>query len=246
MIPVAGEFGVGLVLIPVLAEFARGRGKRIQQKLRTQWDGPSTVRFLRHRDHTMPELTKQRYFATLATHSEIQRPTEAAELSDPVAADEIYRSASDWTRRHARHPAPGDLVATKNAIYGMHRNLLGLRVIGLVTSVIVAAILLGVAAADTFHDVALPPPLIIGCGLNMLAVALWAFTVNVGSVAAADDAYGLALLECLEPPAKRPGAGEPKPSTASSGPKKSAPKKAAPAKGLDAISDDAQTEGETA
>lgn len=198
--PKGAAGGILLVgaLPPMLAHTARNLGKRLEPRLWAKLGGKPTTRLLRHRDRTIPELTKRRYFLTLE-HVGIDRPTEADEAADPFAADTVYESAGDWLRRHTRDPKILSLVANKNRSYGFARNSLGVRWIGFTLTL--AAGLAGswltyqaaFEASPKLQDFA------AAAAVNLLAATLWLLAVNSESVRSADDAYAIAILECLEP-----------------------------------------------
>jgi hypothetical protein len=184
-------------LPPFLAQVSRNLGKALEPKLWSAWGGKPTTRLLRHRDKTIVEPTKARYFETLRAAG-IIRPTPEDEAADPAAADIHYESAGDWLRRQTRHPKPGDLVAAKNASYGFARNLLGLRWIGL-TLALAAAGADGAYAAHLHLSQAEVPPMVVAAFLvNVGAAALWIFAVRPSWVRSEADAYAIALLECSE------------------------------------------------
>lgn len=185
-------------LPPILAHTARNLGKRLEPGLWASWGGKPTSRLLRHRDRTIPEPTKRRYFATLS-RAGIERPTEADEVANPPEADMVYASAGDWLRRHTRNPKVVSLVASKNAAYGFARNLLGVRWIGFALTIAVG--LAQVWLTWQAHVEASPklPGYAVGATVNLLAAALWVFAVRSDDVRSAADAYSVAILECLEP-----------------------------------------------
>ncbi len=212
-------------LPPVLAQTARNRGKALEPALWASWGGPPTTRLLRHRDSTVSNHTKARYFTVLSRSANIVRPTPEEETADPGAADAVYAAAGDWLRPMTRAHAGTSLVAAKNAAYGFARNLLGIRwigfALGVVTSVGMAAVAHSrwdVPDAD-FNGAAIAAVAALGCA------AIWTSAVNGASVRSVADAYARALLECCDtmplPPAtkapvtrrKQPSGGAPQPTT---------------------------------
>jgi len=201
LVGLKGAVGGGLLvaaLPPVLAHTARNLGKRLEPELWKSWGGKPTTRLLRHRDGSIPEPTKRRYFLTLA-HVGIQRPTKADEVANPNAADIVYDSAGDWLRRHTRRSGDLSLVAAKNAAYGLARNLLGVRWIGFTL-----ALAIGMAETWLTYQAALSAsPKLSGFAaaatVNLLAAAFWLLAVRSDWVRFAADAYASAILECLEP-----------------------------------------------
>lgn len=200
VVGVEGVAGAAILacLPPMLAQAARDRGKALEPSLWASWGGPPTTRLLRHRDRTVPEITKARYFAVLARTASIVRPAAEEEVADPDAADEIYASAGDWLRPMTRAHAGTSLVAAKNASYGFARNLLGIRWIGFAIAAATAVCM----AALAYHRCGVPNGDFRESGVASLiatiCAALWIVAVTPNSVRSAADAYARALLECCD------------------------------------------------
>jgi hypothetical protein len=204
-------------LPPVLAQTARDFGKALEPGLWASWGGKPTTRMLRHRDTSIPEITKRRYFETLASAG-IARPTIEEEDSNPAAADQVYDSAGDWLRRHTRDTKKAAFVASKNTSYGLARNLLGLRWIGVGLTVILGLACLWMASRAASTGSPAVSGLAAAASVNLGCALLWLIAVRPRWVRSAADAYALALLECCEPEVsakpRRPGtASPPKPRT---------------------------------
>ena len=122
----------------VLGAWARGRGRRAQERLVAKWGGMPTELLLRHGDPRIEAVTKARYHAALQSMAPGNlMPTAEEEAADPAAALQVYRSA---VRRliESRRQASDSLVLAENANYGFWRNLHGSRL---------PALMLGVGAA---------------------------------------------------------------------------------------------------
>lgn len=193
---IAGGGLLVAALPPMLAHTARNLGKRLEPGLWAEWGGKPTTRLLRHRDTTLSEATKHRYFLTLEAAG-ITRPSPEEEATNPTASDRIYESAGDWLRRQTRDPKRSNLVSVMNASYGLARNLFGLKWIGFG---ITAAV--GLASASlAFHAWSSSnfDRLFVATAVNFACAVLWLLAVNRQWVRSAAEAYALALLECLEP-----------------------------------------------
>ena len=201
MVTFKGMAGGGLLvaaLPPVLAQAVRDFGKRLEPELWASWGGKPSTRLLRHRDSTIPELTKRRYFSTLASAG-IVRPTVEEEAADPSGIDRIYESAGDWLRRQTRDPRKAALVLSKNVAYGFARNLLGVRWIGVALTVSVGVTEAILAWRSLPADRAMFPALAAAAAVNLAAAVIWLLAVRPRWVRSAADAYALMLLECCEP-----------------------------------------------
>jgi hypothetical protein len=124
-------------VIYALANVARGLGKRCEERLVEKWGGMPTTIALRHRDNFFDSVTKRRYHDAIARGTGIALPSPDAEAKDPRAADDSYVAAT----RRVRELTRGDnkafaLLRKENAAYGFHRNMLGVRWIGIAAALI--------------------------------------------------------------------------------------------------------------
>ncbi|ATG21074.1 hypothetical protein CO705_14950 [Ralstonia pickettii] len=118
-----------------LASVARGLGKRLEGRLVAQWGGLPTTIILRHRDRHLDDYSKTRYRTAIEAKLGVKLPTVDEENSDPGAADQIY----DGVTRHVRELTRGkehSLLLKENIAYGFHRNMLAMKPVGLITSVV--------------------------------------------------------------------------------------------------------------
>ena len=119
-----------------LAQVARDAGKAIEGPLWASWGGPPTMQMLRHRDQTIEAGSKALLHRKLISLEIVERlPTPSDETADPATADAQYRTCADWLRRKAlemKAKPPFDIVHSENIAYGFRRNLLGIRLYGLV------------------------------------------------------------------------------------------------------------------
>lgn len=183
-----------VVLVLVLVRVARDEGKKIEPQLIKQWDGLPTTRYLRHRNGELESPTRERYRATLAGLTRLSFPSAEDEARDPLAADAIYASAITALRER-RRGKPYRLVFNENCNYGMMRNLLGLRPIGMIVTLGCAlAVALGLLLPSTSHEWAIFS--LIVCAL-VLAI-LVRFTTEAALKRTA-EAYAVALLRTCQP-----------------------------------------------
>jgi hypothetical protein len=181
------------VLVLVLVRIARDQGKKIEPQLVREWDGLPTTRHLRHRNGEVEPLTRDRYKMSLSKLTGLKFPTAAQETANPADADAAYTSAIATLREH-RRGKKYPLVFNENCNYGMMRNLLGLRPIGITISIICAiAVSGGLLLPTTSPDLAALT--LVVCGL--LVVVLLGFTTRA-AVKRTAEAYANALLAtCL-------------------------------------------------
>lgn len=124
----------GCGVIYALGSIARGRGKLVEEKLVSKWGGMPTTICLRHSDNFLEDYTKQRYRDLIKSKLDMDTPTQLEEQENPAFADDIYRSVARRLRELTRDNKA--LLLKENISYGFHRNMLGMKPIGIVTSVI--------------------------------------------------------------------------------------------------------------
>jgi hypothetical protein len=130
------------VLVLLLVRIARDEGKKIEPTLVREWDGMPTTRYLRHRGDEVEPQRRDQYRASLSKLTNVKFPTAEQEAADPVGVDAVYSSAIAALRERRRgknYP----LVFGENCNYGMMRNLLGLKSLGVAISLFCAAAVCG-------------------------------------------------------------------------------------------------------
>jgi len=199
------NFGTGLVtslgvvaLATILAHLSRGAGKRVEHKLWSDWGGPPTSAFLRHRDCTIDAQTKARYLRLLESMIlDWKAPTPLEEARDPSAADRAYSAAVMWLRSATRDNKRFPLVFAENVSYGFRRNLYGIRIFGILASLTAGAVNIALIVTVYQDGKSMYPPL-----LALLAVLLFAglFTrlIKPSWVQEAATGYAHRLLETID------------------------------------------------
>ena len=124
---------VGLVggcgVIYLMASIARGRGKKLEDRLIAVWGGMPTTIALRHRDSSIDSVSKERYHQLITSKLGIKMPSASDEQHDPERCDEIYVGATRKLRERTRNTK--GLLLKENIAYGFHRNLLAMKPVGI-------------------------------------------------------------------------------------------------------------------
>lgn len=120
------------VLLFALSDLARRQGRRIEPRLIQDMGGSPSTTLLRFRDPSLDQGTKERTHAFLAAKLDAPVPTAEAETANPDVADVFYSREAAWLREHTRDKTTFRLLLEENTTYGFRRNLLGLKVPGLV------------------------------------------------------------------------------------------------------------------
>jgi hypothetical protein len=163
LVPVLAVFGpknplmtavVGLIggcgAIYAMGSIARGRGKVVEERLVAKWGGMPTTIMLRHRDRTLEASSKIGYHALIRSRLGVTLPTADEEAENPGAADDAYKGAVRYLRELTRGKA-FQLLLKENIAYGFHRNMLGVRPWGWLTSFLGVMLGLLMAGAVTIR-----------------------------------------------------------------------------------------------
>jgi hypothetical protein len=192
-------------LLYALGSWARTRGKNIEGDLLKQWGGWPTTLKLRHAG-PLDSLTLARHHDFLSQNvPHWTAPTPAEEDVAPAKADGAYGSAVMWLKEKTRKGFP--LVDKENAQYGFRRNLLGMRVIGVVVCVLaaVASLVAIYVQMPEFTTTALwatssaqRPEIWAAMAIDFVALFAWITVVNDQWVRQAGDQYADALLAACD------------------------------------------------
>jgi hypothetical protein len=193
----------GCGVIYALGNIARGRGKLIEEKLVLKWGGMPTTICLRHSDHFLERYTKQRYRELIKAKLNIDTPTELEEQENPSHADDVYRSVARRLRELTRENK--SLLLKENISYGFHRNMLGMKPIGIMTSLIGLIYFLIITKTLSVEPVAfdflhlLTPGLsgVITLAISVSLLISWIFYFNEAAVKRIGFVYSERLFESL-------------------------------------------------
>jgi hypothetical protein len=177
----------------LLMSWVRMRGRRIQTLLENQLGGlPSTI-ILRHGDPHISSATRKRMHDALRSKG-LRVPTEQQQRTDPVAADEAYRSCVDWLLERTRSDR---LLKLENIEFGFRRNLLGIRKPAI--AVVTACLLfdLTVLLLHPVNSTQLSAGAALAAAL-LAAGTLWFTIVNIRFVEDASWGYARRLVGAIE------------------------------------------------
>jgi hypothetical protein len=179
-------------LTMLLAQIARLRGRRVEERLFSLWGGEPTTAWLRHCDHHLDTNTKARYYTCLAEGIPgWEAPTLQDEYERSAETDARYDSAARWLRERTRDKGRFSILFHENVNYGFRRNLYGLKPIGTVLAALTAVLN---AALLYRHPSGFPVIGVSALAFSILALATWLVIVTPGWVRDAGDAYARALL----------------------------------------------------
>lgn len=127
---VLGALGIS-ALTYLFADYVRQRGQRLERGIFDSMGGKPSTAMLRHRDTQLDAEAKKRYVTFLAKEVGRAAPTASAEAKDPAAADAVYELYGNWLRERTSDSTAFRRLYSENVTYGMRRNLLGIKPIGL-------------------------------------------------------------------------------------------------------------------
>jgi hypothetical protein len=202
VLPVLGFCGTGYLL----GRLSRDAGKRIQDRLFTNWGGAPTIQLLRFRNPFFDTHTKERFHNTLAKGVGKPFPTRNAETRGPAAADELYRAGTTWLIGQTRDSKKFPLVFKENVAFGFHRNCLGMRIIGILGALIPIIWALLHTEIIRFSSPHLSPQRLMslepGAAVSLcVAVAMllvWIFLLNESAANRTGFAYAERLLQSCD------------------------------------------------
>jgi hypothetical protein len=178
-----------------LTDYARVRGRAIEQHFQRKWGGKPTVILFRHSDATIDAGTKNRYAKFLSMQiSGWTQPTYEEEAQDPFAADQRYDSAFRWLLEYTRDKKKFPLLFSENVTYGFRRNVYGLKPIGLTIAVLTFL----ANAVAIYLSPSFTPAQCAVTVVSFLSVFMWLLIVSEAWVRDAADVYGIRLLAACE------------------------------------------------
>ena len=153
----------------------------------------TTAKYLYLEDDHINALTKKRYYRKLSSlddgFSIFKTPTNSNEFKEACA------SAVQWLRNNTRE---NRLVQEENMLWGFYKNLLSLKIIGIIFSVIAIAILIIISLpidVKDFFDFSLNMWILI---IDISFVLFWILGVNKKIYAVLSEKYAYALLGALD------------------------------------------------
>jgi hypothetical protein len=193
--------GAMAILLAVMADVARRRGKAIEPHIVQHMGGLPSISMMRYADDTFDFNAKARMQKILATRIAAAAPTPEEERDNPAAADDFYKRCGDWLREHTRDTKKFNLLLfEENITYGFRRNLLGLKWPGLILNiaiVIFCSVVIWLRWPINLSDPTTQKLLSVIVIAFLHAIYILVF-VNEGGVIEAARTYARQLLLCAE------------------------------------------------
>lgn len=192
--------GILIILLFFLGKLARERGKKVQHKLIQKWGSLPTTLYLSHLDNTLDIETKKRYHDYLEKNIEgLELPSQAEEIEKPKYSQDKYESAVKWLLENTRDTKDFSLLYQDNINYGYSRNMLGMKPLGVVISVISFVLNFYLLYSQSYPYITENTVgIIISIMISFAFIIIWIFFVNEKWVKSTSKAYARTLLSTCE------------------------------------------------
>jgi hypothetical protein len=212
---------IGLIswfgILGLLTQIVRNNGKAIEEKLYKEWGGKPTTFLLRH-SSSQNKIQLARWHKNLHKLTDEIIPNESEELLNPGRADNVYDACVKVLIEKTRDRSKFPLVYEGNRNYGFLRNLLGMKIAGIISSFLgVTCIgiqciyivdLSNITEWQYRNDLMqvlmrlkysnIPPQTFTCLVVNIFLLITWLLWVNSNAVKNAADAYAARLLGSSE------------------------------------------------
>ncbi|WP_437230190.1 hypothetical protein SH661x_001830 [Planctomicrobium sp. SH661] len=204
----AAGAAVGLEFLAaiVFGHYARARGRAIEEPLWATWGGPPTTRWLRPTDSTCSDQQKSKWRGAIRRLTGMTIPASIPEGADATSIDQSIQEATRQLRYAVRGKPHAAIVQSHNEDYGFARNLLGVRWLWVMLSV------LCVAASGVAMLYGMKPHAAFAISLTVLTASLLIAFELPNYVRRCADRYAESLFAAAmlpDPPAVTDG-GKPK------------------------------------
>ena len=195
-------------MIGFFSNYISNRGNELQDCLFAEWGGAPTTALLRFGDPHLDPDTRERYHRRLEKMIPgLKMPSHKQEQKAPFDADTCYASAASFLREHTRNKTRYPLVYADNVAYGYARNLLVMKLWGIVIAA--CSVALNIAflypGISTYLQMEYLGPLAVqlqmGLGataVSVLMFGVFAFAVNREYVRGRAVRYARSLLAACE------------------------------------------------
>jgi hypothetical protein len=131
------SLGIVGALMYLFSQIGRDRGKLKEQDLWKMWGGAPTTQIIRLDDGRIDQHTKERYRKKLQAVCPVPNiPDITLESNNNAAANEVYTTWTKFLIAKTRDPKSYALLLKDNISYGFRRNLWGLKLYGLLLTVL--------------------------------------------------------------------------------------------------------------
>jgi hypothetical protein len=188
---------IGFVVAALAAQVGRDRGRGLQPGLWAEWKGAPTIRRLRYAGHKSPDRVRRLHERIEEVLGE-RMPSQADEEQDPQSADDRYDEVAGRIRARTQDHKRFRLLFSENVSYGLRRNLLGLKPVGIGVAVATCAIcgvLFWLTSGSAAHRAVRFAP---AAGVSLAMLAFWLIVVRRAWVKLPAEAYADQFVAAVE------------------------------------------------
>ena len=187
------SFSFSVVFIAILCAFSNYLFALQRYIQKDKIYGNTTAKYLYLEDGHINACTKKRYYRKLSLMDEgfsiFDTPTNSDEFKEACA------SAIQWLRNNTRE---NRLVQEENMLWGFYKNLLSLKIIGIIFSVIAITILITISLPINMKEFFYSPLNMGVFIIDIFFVLFWILGVNKKIYTVLDEKYAYALLGALD------------------------------------------------
>lgn len=181
-----------------LEQLARDKGLSKQPYLFSLWGGDPAAMMLSHHKSKLDPVTLQRYHQRLSSLIGIEIPSAEDELSNPVKADNIYKSCISFLQSRTRDKEKFRMIFAENVNYGFRRNLWGMKPYAVTFTILSAC----VALAQIFphwKDLSNARPVAcVALVSDISFLLIWIFHIKPEWIRVTSEAYVMQLLSACD------------------------------------------------
>lgn len=187
------SFSFSVVFIAILCAFSNYLFALQRYIQKDKIYGNTTAKYLYLEDGHINACTKKRYYRKLSLMDEgfsiFDTPTNSDEFKEACA------SAIQWLRNNTRE---NRLVQEENMLWGFYKNLLSLKIIGIIFSIIAIIILITISLPINMKEFFYSPLNMGVFIIDIFFVLFWILGVNKKIYTVLDEKYAYALLGALD------------------------------------------------
>ena len=199
-LPLAAATGAMAILLAVMSDVARRRGRAIEPGIIQRMGGLPSIVMMYYRDNTFDRAAKATMHKFIGNKIAARPPTPEGEQADPAAADDFYKRCGNWLRENTRDTRKFKILFEENITYGFRRNLLGLKWPAVILDAAIVLFCLVMLWSRLPFNIVDPTiqKLLSVVVITFLHAAYMLFIVKEAGVVEAARTYGRQLLLCTE------------------------------------------------
>jgi hypothetical protein len=191
---------ITLAVSAFLTQLARDQGKRREKELFRLWGGRPSDRALSYSGLMFADATLARCHKKLMTLDPGLKlpPSKEYEKEHPTESKAGYAAATDLLVARTRDKEKFSLLFKENVSYGFRRNLWGMKIHGIIVSVLGLGASIGKLAALAPTSSPVDTAALLSCGISGCLLVIWCARVTPSWVRTAADGYAKQLAAACD------------------------------------------------